>query len=137
MVNTTMNHTKEFKPMKYTWIDIDAPRQAVHFKPISESEETPTFKQMQGASKNNTLKTQVLANSLWDIVHRFNNQRLVSEDADVSEMQDFFKTSSWKDFKHHAEMMGEFLHINQDEMTEAINTFENQLRELGGEEGVE
>lgn len=44
MVNTTMNHTKEFKPMKYTWIDIDAPRQTVHFKPISESEETPAFK---------------------------------------------------------------------------------------------
>ena len=132
-----MNHSKEFKPMKYTWIDIDTPRQEVHFKPISESEETPTFRQMQGASKKNTLKTQVLANSLWDIVHKFNNQRLVSEGADVSEMQDFFKTSSWEDFKHHAEMMGEFLHINQDEMTEAINTFENQLRELGGEEGVE
>ncbi len=123
--------------MKYTWIDINSPTETVHFKPINESEGKPTFRQMQGASKKNTLKTQVLANSLWDIVHKFNNQKLVSEGADVSEMPDFFKTSSWEDFKHHAEMMGEFLHINQDEMTEAINTFENQLRELGGEEGVE
>lgn len=136
MVNTTMNHSKEFKPMKYTWIDIDAPKQTVHFKPISESEEKPTFKQMQGASKNNTLKTQVLANSLWDIVHKFNNQRFVSEGEDVSEMQDFFKTSSWEDFKHHAEMMGEFLKINKDELSNAISEFESQLAKLGGEKGV-
>lgn len=42
--------------MKYTWIDIDAPKQELHFKPVNESEETPAFKYRTGASTKDSLK---------------------------------------------------------------------------------
>ena len=82
MVNTTMNHTKEFKPMKYTWIDIDAPRPAVHFKPINESGETPAFKYQQGASTRDSLKPQILATTLFDAVMKYRSN-LVKEDDEL------------------------------------------------------
>ena len=35
-----MNHSKEFKPMKYTWIDMQQPNKGYHFKNIYESSES-------------------------------------------------------------------------------------------------
>lgn len=64
--------------MKYTWVDIDAPRQGVHFKPINESEETPTFKYQQGATVKDDLKPQILATTLFDAVMKYRSN-LVKE----------------------------------------------------------
>ena len=82
MVNTTMNHSKEFKKMKYTWIDIEQPKQEYTFKPINESEETPAFKYVQGASRKNDLKPQILANTLYDAVMKYRSN-LVKEDDEL------------------------------------------------------
>lgn len=55
MVNTRRTNKWGFE-MKYTWIDIDAPKQELHFKPVNESEETPAFKYRTGASTKDSLK---------------------------------------------------------------------------------
>jgi hypothetical protein len=48
MVNTTMNHSKEFKKMKYTWIDIGREKkQTMHFTPINESGQSERIKSTQ------------------------------------------------------------------------------------------
>jgi hypothetical protein len=54
---------------KIHWVDLNEPKkQELHFTPLNENTE----------KEKSNLKPHVLANSLWDIVHRFNNRKLVS-----------------------------------------------------------
>ena len=84
MVNTTMNHSKEFKKMKYTWIDIDAPRQEIHFKPVNESDETPEFKEPETKnivqeSTSDDASVHMLASSVYDLVKKYYPETMVVE----------------------------------------------------------
>ena len=146
MVNTTMNHTKEFKPMKYTWIDIDAPRQEVHFKPINESEEKPAFKYQQGASTSDRLKSQILATTLFDAVMKYRSNLVKEEDYSNDELygikgnelknmddkdERFFAREEWKEFERHGKMIAQFMGANDAMIKQALENMKTAFSKLG------
>ena len=130
MVNTTMNHSKEFKKMKYTWIDIDAPRQEVHFKPINESEETKSKLSIDNkTSENENLKTKILASTLYNLVKKQYQSNIVLEARKKGEnpLEDnnvknktLYSTSQWHEFENNAKIILTFLNTNQKQANETI-----------------
>lgn len=78
--------------MKYTWVDInDNKKQKVHFKPINESEKTPSFECRTNTIVKDGLKSQILAATIYDATMKLmesNHKPMVMESNDrISFMQ--------------------------------------------------
>lgn len=133
MVNTTMNHSREFKKMKYTWIDIEGTKK-----------EKYTFKELQSESSDDKAiyseaSISILASSMFDLVKKYYPSSIFTErkipQGKTEDEQDQTWKQTWSEFEEHAKVILTFLKVSQKKSDETLQRLRDMFKELGdGEE---
>ena len=68
---------------KYHWVDLNEQKKTEYtFTPLNESAETPTFQYKTGATTKDSMKPQILATTLFDVVTKYRTNLVKESEED-------------------------------------------------------